>query len=179
MALSTTRALPWINVALFQAGWFGIVLSAAAGAHWIAPLATGAIVLWHLYHARQPRRELALVGIAVALGLVLESIMAGLQIVAQASGSLVSGAPAAWLLCLWAVFATTLNVSLRWLRSRPLLAAGLGAIGGPIAYAGGAGLGALNLETSPLSIGALGIGWALAMPLLLVAAARFDGYGSR
>jgi hypothetical protein len=77
------------------------------------------------------------------------------------------------------VFATTLNVSLRWLRSRPLLAAGLGAIGGPLAYAGGAGLGALNLETSPLSIGALGIGWALAMPLLLVAAARFDGYGSR
>lgn len=176
MLLRTPRTLLWMNVALFQAGWFVIVLSAAAGMLWIAPIATVALLAWHVCHARRPHRELSLIGIAVTLGAAFESVIAALAVVAPANGTLGAGLTAYWLVCLWAVFATTLNVSLRWLRPRPVLAAALGAIGGPLAYAGGAELGALRLEASHLSIGALAFGWALATPLLLLTAKHFDGY---
>ncbi len=170
------HALPWINVALFQAAWLAIVLSAAYGQPWSAPIVTGAVLAWHLYHAHRPRRELALIGIAIVVGAGFETLMASLQVLEPASGILVPGFAAYWLVCLWAVFATTLNVSLRWLQPRPVLAAALGALGGPLAYVGGAKLGALHLESSYPSIGALAFGWALATPLLLATARRLDGY---
>lgn len=170
------RTLLWSNVVLFQAAWFAIVLGAAAGRPWIAPIVAGAVLIWHAYNARQPRRELALVGVAVAVGAVFETLMATLQVLEPASGVLVPGIAAYWLVCLWAVFSTTLNVSLRWLRNRPVVAAVFGAIGGPLAYVGGSKLGALHLEATYPTIGALGVGWALATPLLLAAARRLDGY---
>lgn len=176
MLLRSSRALLWTNVALFQAAWFAIVLSAASGMTWIAPIVTIALLAWHLQHAQQPRRESSLIAIAVAFGAAFETAIAALEVVAPASGTPGTGLAAYWLVCLWAIFATTLNVSLRWLRPRPVLAAALGAIGGPLAYAGGAELGALHLEASYFSLGALAFGWALATPLLLIAAKRFDGY---
>lgn len=176
MRLKSSRTLLWTNVALFQAAWFLIVLSAASGMTWIAPIVTVALLAWHVHHAQQPRRELWLIGIAAAFGAAFESAIAALDVIAPASGTFGAGLVAYWLVCLWAAFATTLNVSLRWLRPRPLLAAAIGAIGGPLAYAGGAELGALRLDASHFSLGALALGWALATPLLLLAAKRFDGY---
>ena len=90
--------------------------------------------------------------------------------------ALVEGAAPYWMVALWALFATTLNVSLRWLRARPWLGALLGALGGPAAYYAGARLGALELATAGAGLGAIAIGWAVLTPLLLGTARRLDGY---
>ena len=79
------------------------------------------------------------------------------------------------MVALWAIFATTLNVSLRSLRPHRWLAALLGAIGGPVAYYAGARLGALEFGTPAPALAAIGIGWAILTPALLGTARRLDG----
>jgi hypothetical protein len=76
------------------------------------------------------------------------------------------------MVALWALFATTLNESLRMLQTRPWIAALFGAVGGPLAYYAGAGLGALHFVDPGAMLGALTVGWALATPLLLSLARR-------
>ena len=91
------------------------------------------------------------------------------------TGAFIAGVAPHWILALWALFATTLNVSLSWLRGRWLLAAVLGAIAGPLSYWGGAKLGALVLVQPLPAVVAMAIEWAIAMPLLMRLAQRFDG----
>jgi hypothetical protein len=79
--------------------------------------------------------------------------------------------PPPWMIALWANFATTLNLSLAGLQTRPWLAALLGLVGGPLAYWGGAGLGAMTFVAPLPALIALGLGWALLTPLLLALAA--------
>ena len=73
-------------------------------------------------------------------------------------------------------FATTLNVSLAWLKRSLPLAILFGAIGGPLAYAAGAKLGGLVFVQQMPALIALAIGWAAITPLLLRIADRHDGY---
>ena len=73
------------------------------------------------------------------------------------------------------LFATTLNVSMRWLRGRPALAAAFGAIGGPMAYFAGQKLGGIELVNPLAAFIALGVGWAVMMPTLMRLSETFDG----
>ncbi len=75
------------------------------------------------------------------------------------------------MIALWANFATTLNLSLAGLQTRPWLAALLGLVCGPLAYWGGAGLGAMTFITPLPALITLALGWALLTPLLLALAA--------
>jgi hypothetical protein len=165
-----------LNVLLFQLGWFACVLGAAHGQSWIGALAAAAIVGWHLARAAQPKPELALVAMAAALGAAFETVLVQTGWVHFSAGVLLEGAAPYWMVALWALFATTLNVSLRGLRSRPGLAALLGAIGGPAAYYAGARLGALEFAAAGAALAAISAGWAILAPALLGAARRLDGY---
>ena len=82
----------------------------------------------------------------------------------------------AWILALWAIFVTVLNVSLRWMRGKWLVAILFGAIGGPLAYMGAQKLGAVTLNALPISYVALSVGWAILTPLLLKVSEKFDGF---
>jgi hypothetical protein len=77
------------------------------------------------------------------------------------------------MVALWMNLAATLRHSLSWLCGRPVLALVMGAVAGPLAYWGGARLGAVELG-APLgsSLAAIAVEWALALPLLAWAAAR-------
>ena len=68
-----------------------------------------------------------------------------------------------------------MNVSLRWMRGRYLLALVMGAIAGPLAYVGGAKLGGIVFIDKTAGLIALSVGWGLMMPLLVLLAERFDG----
>jgi hypothetical protein len=68
---------------------------------------------------------------------------------------------------LWLNFAATLNQSLGWLHGRPLLAALFGAAGGPLAYYGGARLGATEALPGAGGLLLLAVGWGVMTPLLL------------
>jgi hypothetical protein len=72
-----------------------------------------------------------------------------------------------WMVCLWLNFAATLNVSMAWLRGHYLLAALFGAIGGPLAYFSGAGLGATESLPTMGGLALLALGWGLMTPLLV------------
>jgi len=165
-----------VNVLLFQAGWFACVLGAAQGLPWIGVLVTALVVGWHLARATQPRRELALLAVAAAVGAVFETLLVQAGWVRFETGVLVEGLVPYWMVTLWVVFATTLNVSLRALRPHLLISALLGAIGGPAAYYAGARLGALEFGATGAALVALAIGWALLTPALLTAARQLDGY---
>ena len=64
-----------VNLLLFQAGWFACVLGAAQGQPWLGVGVAAMAVAWHLVHAARPRRELALVGAAVLIGAVFETLL--------------------------------------------------------------------------------------------------------
>jgi hypothetical protein len=76
---------------------------------------------------------------------------------------------------MWVLFASTLNVSLRWLRGRWIVAALLGATAGPLAYYAGAKLGGVVIAEPLPGFIALAAGWASFMPLLIKLSSRLDG----
>ena len=91
------------------------------------------------------------------------------------SGTLLSGTAPHWIIAMRTLFATTLNVSLRWLSHRPLPGMILGAIAGPAAYFAGYKLGGVQFPDMQTALLALAAGWAVLMPLLMSLPNRFDG----
>ncbi len=162
------------NFVAFQFGWFACVLGAAHGYALEGALIALAIVAAHVALAARPGRELALVAAAAATGAVADSLLAASGWLRYDTGVLVEGTAPYWIVAMWALFATTLNVSMRALRSRLWLGALLGLAGGPAAYFAGAQLGALTLAQWMPALAALAAGWALATPMLLALALRLE-----
>ena len=167
------------NIVLFQIGWFGCVLGAANGLAWVGSGLALIIAGLHLQLAQHSRVELKLLLIAVMLGYTWDSAITMTGLIAFTGGGLAQGLAPHWMAALWLVFATTLNVSMRWLRGRWLLAALFGAIGGPLSYYAGAQLGAISFPDLPLGLATQAVGWAVLMPLLLRLSVRFDGIHTR
>jgi Protein of unknown function (DUF2878) len=170
-----------INFVLFQIGWFACVVGAAKQMPWLGVIVVAAIVAWHLSQANNAKPELILLAIALAIGGVFDQAMLSSGLISyQAHGWEFLNNPnalvPAWILALWAEFVTILNVSLKWMRNKNLVAILFGAIGGPLAYMGAEKLGAVTLHNLPLTYIALGIGWAILTPLLLKLSERFDGF---
>jgi Protein of unknown function (DUF2878) len=174
MKMSTTIVVS--NFVLFQIGWFACVWSAAAHQPWIGALVTTGVVLAHVLRASIPKAELKLVLISLGLGLVFDSLLVWQGWLQYSSGIMFSNVAPYWIVALWGLFATLLNVSLRWMRGRWFIAVVFGVVGGPAAYYGGLRLGALEFGNMPTGLLALAIGWAVLTPLLLALSSHFDGY---
>lgn len=171
-----TMAGTLTNFLLFQASWFACVLAGAGGRPWLAVAVAAVLVCWHLARASHPRSELALIGIACLIGAVFDGALAASGLATYSSPNPAAGLAPAWIVAMWGCFATTLNVSLRWLRFRPLLSSLFGLAGGPLAYVAGAALGGVDLAGGSTVLAVLGAGWAAVMPVLMRLAARFDGW---
>lgn len=163
------------NVLLFQMAWFATVIAAAADVPWIGPVVVALVVAIHLAQSRRPRTESGLILVSTLMGLAADSLILATAWVSYPNGTWVPGLAPYWIVMLWAVFATTLNVSMRWLHGRYLLAAAFGAVGGPLSYLAGARLGAMSIVDPVPALAVLALVWALAMPLLAFLAARLDG----
>ena len=165
-----------INFVLFQVGWFSCVLGAANNLPWLGVLVVLAVVIWHLKQAKSAKPELILLVIALLMGAAFDQLMLSSQLLTyQATGWSVHLVPV-WILALWAVFVTALNVSLRWMQEKWFVAVLFGAIGGPLAYMGAARLGAVSLNLYPQSYIVLCLGWAVMTPFLMKLAQKFDGF---
>jgi hypothetical protein len=164
-----------VNFILFQIGWFACVFSAAKGAPWVGSLTVGGIITWHLLNVKQPNKEVFLLIAALVVGFIWETLFIATGWITYHSNWFNSSFPPHWILAMWVLFATTLNVSLSWLKYRKLLGILFGAIGGPLSFLAGARLGAVTLLDSTYAIIALAIGWAVITPVLLTLAARYDG----
>lgn len=165
-----------INFMAFQIGWFSCVLGAAHGMPWLGPFVVIAVASWHLKHAVILRSELILLMAVSVLGFVFDQTLLSFELLSYPPSHWPSALLPLWMLGLWVLFATTLNLSLRWLRNHPLIAILFGAIGGPGAYFGAAKLGAIQIIEQQSLVICLAIGWAVLMPLLIKLSRLFDGY---
>lgn len=164
-----------INFVAFQAGWFSCVLGAAAGLPLFGLLAVAIVVFVHLKLAARPQPEMKLIVIAVLLGLVFDSLIVSNGWIRYPSGMFAAGVAPYWILGMWALFATTLNASMKWMKGKAVLAAVMGVVFGPLSYVAGARLGGLEFVDYRSAMIALAVIWAIAMPVLVVMAGRFDG----
>lgn len=164
-----------VNVVAFQAGWLACVISAANGLPWAGVIVATAAVLLHLLLAANAAAELRLIALALAMGAVFDSALLATGWVSYPSGALSTYMAPYWILAMWALFATTLNVCMSWLKRSVALAAVLGLICGPLSYLAGARLGGIALIEPVPALLTLGLIWAAAMPALVVAARRHNG----
>lgn len=165
-----------INFVIFQVGWFACVLGGAYQLPWFGTLLVSIIITFHLLRASQPRAELYLILFAIGIGSLWDSFLVFQGWLEYPSGTLLTNTAPHWILALWGVFATTLNVSLRWLKGRWLIAILSGAIAGPLAYYGGAQLGGVVFTDELTALTALSLGWAILMPTLMALSLRLDGF---
>lgn len=161
------------NVVSLYAAWFGSVIAAANGQPILALAASIFVVLVNVAFSHDRFADIRLITYAALAGFALDSIVINLGLARYASPGPYALVPPLWLVAMWMAFATSLNVSLAWLKNRLRLAALLGALGGPLSYYAGARLGGMEFtEPIVLSIVVLGLLWAVAFPTLLSLARR-------
>ena len=164
------------NFLMFQVGWFASVLIGASAWHGVAPLVVLVILLTHLAISDDRGSEQKLMAYALLIGLAWENLVSVSGLVVYPSGQPFEQLAPAWIIAMWPLLAITLNVSLRWLKGRYLLAALFGAIGGPLAFLAGERLGAVVFPDTALAMLVLAVGWAAMFPLLMRLSQRYDGF---
>jgi hypothetical protein len=163
------------NFAIFEAAWFACILGVAHGQPLWGTAAVGAAIAWHVAISLRPATELALVALLCTIGLVAESLVVAQGHVAYPAGQPVAWLAPYWMVALWGEFAIALNVTLRWLKVRPLLAGVLGAVFGPLSFMGGVRLGGARFVDQPAALITLALMWAVLMPLVMALSCRLDG----
>ena len=163
-----------INLSLFKLGWLIVVFSAAAGLAEVGAATVALIALVHLVRAHRISSELALLLIAGSVGLVWESLIVNGGFLAYPTSETSGALAPYWIVAMWVLFATTLNVGMKWLRKNFLLASVAGAIGGPLSFLAGQQAGAVTLGDNAILV--IGLGWAVLLPAITVVARAFDGY---
>ncbi len=164
----------WANLVGYQLVWFAIVISASRGQPmWGIAAAMAFIALQFHYSTTRSSDARALVA-AFLCGFLLDGALVATGWLQYASPLIHLPAPA-WILSLWLAFAMTLNHSMAFLRGKPVLAAVLGGVGGPLAYLGAArGFNAVIFTTPAWhAIALLAIGWAIALATLAILTRRW------
>lgn len=163
------------NLVSFQVCWFAFVWGGASGRWWLGFILLALFAAWQLKATRWPRSDLGLMGAALGVGLVVETLMAATGLFAYASPVPSTAFAPLWMLGLWINFGLTINHSMAWFKPRLLPAALFGLLGGPFAYwMAGRMWGALTIADPQWpALAVLGVAWAVAMPLLCVLAVRW------
>ena len=165
------------NLLLFQLGWFACVLGGAYGQVLIGSMIAIAVIAYHFYRAVDAAQELRLLIVALVIGLVFESVVTSQGLARYSHGQVFDLIAPLWMILMWPLFATTLNLSMRWLKGlAPLLIALIGALFAPLAYYAGNRLGAVEYEHFILSMGVIAMAWAVLLPALVKMSLKLDGY---
>lgn len=168
----TNNKLIIFNFISFQAIWWLCVLSAKAGLSATVFVAVLVYTLLHLCLVEGWSQTLPLL-LTALLGALADQFAYQLQWILFENHTQWPDYLPLWMLALWLAFATTLNVSMRWLQHKYGLALILGAVFGPLAYFGAQSLGAIQLP-SIYSLVWFGLEWATLLPLMLWLRYRFN-----
>ena len=164
-----------VNFATFEIAWLSSVIGGAQQMPWLGPVAVCIALAIHLSAARKPFDEVILVLSCALIGAGFDSMLVAVGWVTYPSGLFSDYLAPYWIITMWMLFATTLNVSMRWLRGKPLLAALFGVFGGPATYLAGEKLGGIVLVNPLAASLALAVGWAAMMPALMRLSENLDG----
>jgi hypothetical protein len=171
-----TMARLLTNFLIFQGCWLACVLSGAAGAPWLGIAAVGLAVTLHLWGATRPLAELALLSTVGLIGAVWDGLLSGFGWLVYPSGRFMDWIAPSWIIAMWIGFATTLNVSMRWLRRRYATAFFFGLVGGPLAFVAGARLGGVAFPDPVIALSAIAAGWSAITPMMIWLASQLDGF---
>lgn len=163
-----------INLSFFKAGWLASVLAAAASMPIVGTTVVAIAVLVHLRRATNLQGEAQLLVLAALIGIAWESTLVSFGIVEYSAASILSGTAPYWIVAMWVLFATTLNIGMRWLQKSTLVAAVAGAIGGPMSFLAGQKAGAVSFPDQALALLVISAGWAVLLPLLVRFASQRD-----
>lgn len=163
-----------INFISFQICWFSCVLMAANDTPEIGVIITLLMVAFHLVITTGKLNTLALILIVTVIGSAWDSVLTQQNVLVYTSGVFVENMAPIWIISIWLIFSTTLTVSFKWLYGKYWSAMVLGAVFGPLAYMGGAELGAVIIPDILTAMLSLSLGWALLMPLLIWLAEYFQ-----
>lgn len=166
-----------VNFVTLELAWLACVLGGANDRALAGTLVATAVIGLHLFLAERPRAEALLIAAVAGIGLTWDSVLVALGLFSYPTGSFAPGLAPYWIVAMWAVFATSLNLSLSWLKGRPWLAVCVGLVGGPLSYLAGERLGGVQIADTTLALGAQAIGWAVLLPLLAHLATRLNGIG--
>ena len=167
-----------INLAAFKLGWLSSVFGGAQQLPWLGPLVVFIAIATHLARAERPRPELLLIVSAGLIGAFFDSLLVAAGWVTFPSGMFSEVLAPYWIITMWMLFATTINLSMRWLRGRSLLAATFGFVGGPLAYLAGHEIGGIQFVDQATALAVLATGWAVIMPVLVRLGGILDGVSS-
>ncbi len=149
-----------LNVLNYQAIWLLCVLGGNRMA-WLGLVLIGAHLLW----SHQRRSDLILIVIWAGGGMVLDGVLKLLGLFSFRGDAFPIPL---WLIVIWMALATLPNHSLGWLQRKPLWAALLGAIGGPLAYWAGVRLDAATFHWPLLpTLVTLMAVWGIVTPLMM------------
>ncbi len=156
-----------------QAVWFACVPGAAHGYGLLGPLAGAVWLGLFAWKSGRPREIVIFALRCCLIGTLLDGLLTWFGIIDPLRFYFPFPLPPLWLLTLWCIMPTLIVGNFSWLFGRYRLASFLGAVGGPAAYYGGYRLGA-RIMAEPLlrSLLVLGLGWAVAFPMMIYLANR-------
>nr|WP_255700934.1 DUF2878 domain-containing protein [Polynucleobacter sp. IMCC 29146] len=155
------------NFVLFQVGWFACIFGGAFGYVMGAVIFSLALVAVSVWQAPFKKAEISLFLKIGLYGLVGDTLLQHLGLLHFKSPVPWPFLSPIWMWTLWVLFATTLNQSMAWLQGKPLIAALLGSIFGPLSYIAGVEMGAATWGNQTQAIVLIGLIWAIGMPVFL------------
>ena len=174
MSKASSVTHPITNFVMFQICWLANCVGAGFGWPFFGPLVTALWIALHLSALGDRWVSEGWILLAAAIfGYAADSLLVLSGLIAFPVHAQLGGPSPLWMVALWVGFAANLRHALRWLGGRYVLAALLGAIGGPLAYRAGDALGAIQIPDPLSGLTAVSLEWLLAMPLLLGLIALF------
>ena len=149
------------NAVVFNIAWLACVI----GGSIVALPVTLLVIAIHLRFFSTQMKEAALIAIIIGVGLVVDSFLLRSGLLISPDKSLW---PPLWLVCLWGLFATTMNHSLRWFQTHLFASIVMGGIAGTLTYFAGTRLTDFSLKTPlPFTLLAIVLLWCVVFPLCL------------
>jgi len=133
-----------LNALLFQLNWFACVLGGANG-QLLWPAITLTLLFAQIARGSHVRGDLILALAACLVGLTFDTLWIRLGILDFGT----AWAPV-WIVMMWAGAALSINHSLSWLQSQPVLGGVLAAMAAPLCYLSGESLGAVTTDSAGL-----------------------------
>jgi hypothetical protein len=158
-----------LNLAIFQAGWIVCVV----GGDSYAIAYTAIALLIHHWYVLEKNSEWQLIAIVTVVGSLWDILMALSGMLYYADSGFL-GIPI-WLICLWALFATTFMHSLSWFSRYLWVAAVFAAVMGPASYWFGSELSDAYFGTPILiSLMVMAVGWSILFPAGIYLTRRYQ-----
>lgn len=150
-----------VNIILYQLVWLLCVFFHNNG---VIPAV--ALLVLHLYLSPVKRQDSIMMLVLLFAGIIIDGSLQQFDILQFTGQSLPIPL---WLAVIWLALATLVHHSLYWLKSKIVLSAVFGAIGGPLAYWAGVRAGAASFATdATTSLGVLAAVWFILWPLVML-----------